>query len=106
MPGRLTAAWQAGDQADLADEPLWAERRGELAMEHLKGHGTVVLQIPGEEDRGHATTAEHQLRYPSASALKTARVRSRTSSLVKMLEVWFFTVPSAIPSALAISRLL
>ena len=44
--------------------------------------------------------------YPSSSAFRTARVRSRTPSLDKMLDAWFLTVPSAVPSALAISRLL
>ncbi|HZJ64941.1 MAG TPA: response regulator transcription factor, partial [Kofleriaceae bacterium] len=34
----------------------------------------------------------------------TARVRSRTHILVRMLDTWFFTVPSASSSARAISR--
>ncbi len=45
-------------------------------------------------------------RYPRSRALSTARVRSRTPSFERMLEVWFFTVPSAVPRASAISRLL
>jgi hypothetical protein len=44
--------------------------------------------------------------HPSSRALKTARVRSRTPSLLKTLEAWFFTVPSDVPDAIAISRLL
>ena len=35
---------------------------------------------------------------PSRSATIAARVRSRTSSLAKMLAVWFFTVPGLVPS--------
>jgi hypothetical protein len=33
---------------------------------------------------------------PVSSALSTARVRSRTPSLARMLDTWFFTVPSAV----------
>lgn len=40
---------------------------------------------------------------PSSKAFSTARVRSRTPSLLRMLETWFLTVPSATLSALAIS---
>lgn len=43
---------------------------------------------------------------PNSNALSTARVRSRTPSLERMLETWFFTVPSATPSEWAISLLL
>jgi hypothetical protein len=43
---------------------------------------------------------------PISSAFSTARVRSRTPSFDKMLETWFFTVPSATFSELAISLLL
>lgn len=43
---------------------------------------------------------------PISNALSTARVRSRTPSLERMLETWFFTVPSATVSELAISLLL
>lgn len=43
---------------------------------------------------------------PSSSAFNTARVRSRTPSLERMLDTWFFTVPSATFSELAISLLL
>jgi hypothetical protein len=45
-------------------------------------------------------------RYPNSSAFNTARVRSRTPSLARMLDAWFFTVPSTVPSASEISRLL
>jgi hypothetical protein len=43
---------------------------------------------------------------PVSSALSTARVRSRTPSLARMLDTWFLTVPSAVASTSAISRLL
>src|SRR5438552_18363852 len=38
-------------------------------------------------------------------ALSTARVRSRTPSFERILETWFFTVPSEMSRASAISRL-
>jgi hypothetical protein len=41
-----------------------------------------------------------------ASAFSTARVRSRTPSFEKMLDVWFFTVPALISKVSAISLLL
>src|SRR5690606_20783085 len=41
----------------------------------------------------------------SSKALSTARVRSRTPSLDRMLDTWFLTVPSATPRELAISLL-
>src|SRR5690606_28615731 len=41
----------------------------------------------------------------SSKALSTARVRSRTPSLLRMLDTWFLIVPSATPSELAISLL-
>lgn len=42
----------------------------------------------------------------SSRALSTARVRSRTPSFERIVEMWFFTVPSARVRASAISRLL
>lgn len=42
---------------------------------------------------------------PNSNAFSTARVRSRTPSLDRMFDTWFFTVPSATPSELAISLL-
>ena len=43
--------------------------------------------------------------YPRSTALRTARVRSRTPSLARMFDTWFFTVPSATKRARPISRL-
>jgi hypothetical protein len=44
-----------------------------------------------------------RLIQPSRSAASTACVRSRASSFRKMLETWFFTVPSELDSSRAIS---
>jgi hypothetical protein len=41
---------------------------------------------------------------PISSAFSTARVRSRTPSFDRTLEVWFLTVPAAVPDASAIPR--
>src|SRR5690348_8404362 len=56
----------------------------------------------------HMATSFADANYtiPSSSAFRTARVRSRTPSLDRMLDTWFLTVPSATLSELAISLLL
>ena len=38
---------------DLAQEPLGADRGGELGLEHLDGDRPVVLEIVGQIDGGH-----------------------------------------------------
>ena len=45
---------EPGGEPDLALEPLRAERRGQLRMQHLERDGAVVSEVPGEVDRGHA----------------------------------------------------
>ncbi len=49
---------EPGDDLDLAIEPLWSERRGELGSEHLDGHLAAVLQIIGEVDRRHSPATQ------------------------------------------------
>ena len=49
---------EPGGEVDLALEALGAEGGGELGTENLEGDQAVVLEIPGEVDRGHATAAE------------------------------------------------
>src|ERR1051325_18109 len=61
----------------------------------------AAIRGPGVVDTVH----ERQM-YPRSRAFSTARVRSRTPSFDRMLEAWFLIVPSAVPSASAISRLL
>jgi len=39
---------------DLAQEPLGAQRRAEVRMQHLDGHITLVLEIVREVHGGHA----------------------------------------------------
>ena len=49
---------QARGDADLAQEALGAERRGELGAQHLERDLAVVPEVVGEVDRGHAAAAE------------------------------------------------
>ena len=56
---------QPGGDADLALEPLRAERRGQLGMEHLERDRPVVPEVPGEPDGGHAAAAELALELVS-----------------------------------------
>ena len=64
------------------------------AIAALRAEPGILPHIP----QGHT--------MPISKALSTARVRSRTPSLDRMLETWFLTVPSATVSELAISLLL
>ena len=43
---------------DLGEEPLGAEDRPELGAEHLERDLAVVLEVPGQVDRGHAASPE------------------------------------------------
>ena len=49
---------QPGGDADLALEPLGAERGGELGMEHLERDRAVVAEVLGEVHRGHAAAPQ------------------------------------------------
>ena len=44
--------------ANLGQEPLAAERRTEVGVQHLDRDVTLVTQVVGEVDRGHAALAE------------------------------------------------
>ena len=54
---------EPGGEPDLPDEPLGAQRVRQLGMEDLQGDRTVVPEIAGEIDRGHAATAELALEH-------------------------------------------
>ena len=49
---------ELGDDVDLAEEPLGAQRRGELGPQDLERDLAVVLEVVGEVDGGHAALAE------------------------------------------------
>src|SRR5690625_4893604 len=67
--------------------------------------GSIAVGLVGPEHDPRTPSAANQT-MPSSSAFRTARVRSRTPSFDRMLETWFFTVPSATCSELAISLML
>src|SRR4029077_12804291 len=113
--------------AEDADQGETSDRRpadgGPSAPTHLgcrKMHGVLASEnkVRTRSTRhmcrkSHVRTVRHDLRgglrpvrQPSSRALRTARVRSRTPSLPRTLDAWFLTVPSEVPSASAISRLL
>ena len=52
---------QPRGEHDFALEPLGAERGGDLGVEHLERHRPIVLEVVGEEDRGHPATAKLSL---------------------------------------------
>ena len=52
--------------ANLFEESLGTEHRGELGAEHLEGHFAVELSIAGEIDCGHPALAELALDRVSA----------------------------------------
>ena len=49
---------QHGGDLDLAEEPVAAQRGGELRLEDLERDQPVMLEVFGEEDDGHAAVAE------------------------------------------------
>ena len=46
---------------DLDDEPLGAEHRGQLGLEHLERDLAVVLEVLRQKHRGHAALTEFAL---------------------------------------------
>jgi len=49
---------EPGGDPDLLEEPLRAERGGELGAQDLEGDGTIVAEIVCQVDRGHAAASE------------------------------------------------
>ena len=49
---------EVGGDPDLAQEPVGAERDGELLAEHLDGHRAVVLQVLRTIHEGHPALAD------------------------------------------------
>ena len=60
---------EPGRDADLAQEPLGAEHRAELGVEHLDRHLAVVPDVVGQVDRGHPAAAELALERIAAGQL-------------------------------------
>ncbi len=51
--GQDVRVLQRGGGADLGEEPLGADHRGQLGAEHLDRHLAVVPQVLGQVHRGH-----------------------------------------------------
>jgi hypothetical protein len=53
--------FEAGGELDLAQEPLAADRGGQLGLEDLDRHRAVELSVLGQIDDGHSTTTQFPL---------------------------------------------
>ncbi len=49
---------ELGGDLDFAEEPLGADSRGEFRAQDFDRDVTLVLQVPGEIDDGHAARAQ------------------------------------------------
>ena len=49
---------EAGGELDLTEEPLGADRGGEIRLEDLDRDRTPMLDVLGQEDRGHPPLAD------------------------------------------------
>ena len=58
VDGQDVGMLQPGGEADLALEPVGAERGGELGEEDLERDGAVVAEVVRQVDDGHAAAAE------------------------------------------------
>ena len=77
---------EAGRDLDLAEEPLRAERGGQLRIQHLDRHLPAVAQVLGQVDGGGASAPELALdlvaageggghpRIPFGQALRPGRL--------------------------------
>ena len=57
----MFGCWRRGRRLDLAQEPLGAQRGGELRAQDLDGDAPVVPEVVGEVHRRHAARAELSL---------------------------------------------
>ncbi len=74
---------------DLAQEPLGAERGGELRAHHLHRHLALVLLVLGQVDGGHAALAEDPLHLVAAGeCLGHLRDLERTSRCEPRRHPW------------------
>ena len=99
-----------GDPAEKASGKLTlGVIRAELALPDQLHPDTVTDRAwkpPDSPGEGCEAKDPTQPSSPSCRARRTALVRSRAPSLLRIAEVWFLTVPSARNSASAICRLL
>ena len=67
---------EPGGEPDLAQEPLGAERGGELGVQHLERDRPVVPEVLREVDRGHAAAAELALERVAVAAAPASELRA------------------------------
>ena len=111
----VAAAGNAPNERDYpADDPnvitIGASDQNDKYADFTSVVDKVDIPAPGAKSIAMALFVDISIRQgikirQRSIAVSTARVRSRTPSFDRMLEAWFFTVPSAAPSASAISRL-
>ena len=84
---------QPGGDVDLAEEPLPADRGGDLGVEDLDRDAAVVLLVLGQVDRGHPAAAQ-QARSPrtrrsvSPPPERTCRATHETSGAASAAAGW------------------
>ena len=49
---------ELGGKSNLSQKPLATQHRGEVRTEHLDRDRTVMLEVPGQPDRGHAALSD------------------------------------------------
>ena len=69
---------QPRGEPHLPEEPLRAQRGGQLGVQHLERHRPVVLQVPDEIDHGHAATPELALEGVAAGEALPQALRQLT----------------------------
>ena len=85
-PARLTRIVQRqdvgvgepGGQLDFPEEPLGAERGGDLGAEHLDGDGAAVPEIAREVHGGHAAVSQLALEGVAVGQRRAQGVERRT----------------------------
>jgi hypothetical protein len=85
---------EPGSSADFPEEPLSAERRGELGVQQLERNLPIVAEILGEPDSRHPATAELALE-PVAVAQGFAERRLGVGQRQHLVEVLEFSAGSA-----------
>ena len=69
----------------LTLEALGTERGREVRMENLERHRAIVLEVAGEEHRGHAAAAELALdRVATAQPCRELRLQVGNGGLVRV----------------------
>jgi hypothetical protein len=98
---------QVGRRLDLGEEPLSADDRRELGLEHLERDASLVLQIVSEIDRRHTPFAELTLDaiatfqgcvQPSDRIGHPANMRHGPANGQRPIPVWALCTDSATES--------